>query len=213
MYYIHVYLFVYYLKTKNISLCLPSHREVGTLFYLCPLSSSAQLVSVVSLLWCRRSNTRRWPDTGLMLAPVCNAGPALNRHWFNASCLLSLGLSVCAVMSLSPFISLQGFLWYRRSNTRRWPNAWLMLAHRLRDWANISPVLGYRVVFGQRWLWVSVTVGGPTLTQLWFKASWLYYTASMQVQQNEVLTSTEWILANIGDAGPLFNRHWVGVGL
>ena len=35
----------------------------------------------------------------------------------------------------------------RRSNTRRWPNAGLLLAHRLRSWANISPVLGYRVMF------------------------------------------------------------------
>ena len=35
----------------------------------------------------------------------------------------------------------------RRSNTRRWPNVGLLLAHRLRRWANISPVLGYPVVF------------------------------------------------------------------
>ena len=35
----------------------------------------------------------------------------------------------------------------RRSNTRRWPNVRLLLAHRLRRWANISPVLGYCVVF------------------------------------------------------------------
>ena len=35
----------------------------------------------------------------------------------------------------------------RRSNTRRSPNAGLLLAHRLRRWANISPVLGYHVVF------------------------------------------------------------------
>ena len=36
----------------------------------------------------------------------------------------------------------------RQANTRRWPNAGLMLALRLRCWGNISPVLGYRVVFG-----------------------------------------------------------------
>ena len=35
----------------------------------------------------------------------------------------------------------------RRSNTRRWPNVGLLLAHRLWRWANISPVLGYCVVF------------------------------------------------------------------
>ena len=34
------------------------------------------------------------------------------------------------------------------ANTRRWPNAGFMLAHRLRRWANISPVLGYRVMLG-----------------------------------------------------------------
>ena len=29
------------------------------------------------------ANTRRWPDAGPMLATVCDAGPALNQHWFN----------------------------------------------------------------------------------------------------------------------------------
>ena len=38
----------------------------------------------------------------------------------------------------------------RQSNTRRWPNVGLLLAHRLRCWANISPVLGYRVVVDAR---------------------------------------------------------------
>ena len=33
------------------------------------------------------------------------------------------------------------------SNTTRWLNAGLMLAHRLRRWANISPALDQRVVF------------------------------------------------------------------
>ena len=44
---------------------------------------------------------------------------------------------VCACCSLS--------LSCRRSNMRLWPNVGLLLAHRLRRWANISPVLG--VVF------------------------------------------------------------------
>ena len=34
-----------------------------------------------------------------------------------------------------------------RLNTRRWPDVGLLLAHRLQRWANISPVLGYRVLF------------------------------------------------------------------
>ena len=75
----------------------------------------------------------------------------------------------------------------------------IFLTHRLRRWANISPVLGYRVI----------TDGRPTLTHLLFKASCWYYS------QHEVglLTTVEWILTSTGDAGPTFNRHWVGVGL
>ena len=55
----------------------------------------------------------------------------------------------------------------------------------------------------------SVIEGGPTLTQLLFKASCQYYS------QHEVglLTPVEWILASTGEAGPTFNRHWVGVGM
>ena len=58
-------------------------------------------------------------------------------------------------------------------------------------------------------MWASVTDGGPTLTQLLFKASCGYYS------QHEVglLTSVEWILASTGDTGPTFTRYWVGVGL
>ena len=67
--------------------------------------------------------------------------------WFT---LVRSSVSLCAVfcaVSL-PFISLQRVLSYRLSNTRRWPNAGLMLAHRLRRWADNSPVLRYHVVFG-----------------------------------------------------------------
>ena len=51
-----------------------------------------------------------------------------------------------------------------------------------------------------RWMWASVTDGGPILTQLLFKASCGYYS------QHEVglLTTVEWILASTGDAGPTF---------
>ena len=59
------------------------------------------------------------------------------------------------------------------------------------------------------WMWASVTDRGPTLTQLLLKASCRYYS------QHEVglLTTAKWILASTGDAGPTFNRHWVGVSL
>ena len=67
----------------------------------------------------------------------------------------------------------------RRSNTRRWPNGGLMSAHRLWRWANDSPVLGSVSCLAPRWMWASVTDGGPTLTHLWFKASYRR-TASMK---------------------------------
>ena len=60
--------------------------------------------------------------------------------------------------------------------------------------------------------WASVADGGPefgpALGQR-YKASCWYYS------QHEVglLTIVEWILATTGDAVPIFNRHWVGVGL
>ena len=61
-----------------------------------------------------------------------------------------------------------------------------------------------------RWMWASVTDGGPTLTQLCFKASW---GTGMLVPPAWSTDRAEWILASTGDAGPKFNRHWVGVGL
>ena len=74
--------------------------------------------------------------------------PLCRQRWAQIALPLS-AQSVESVLWVSlPVISLRRFLSCRRSNTRRWPNAGLMLAHRLRRWSNISPVLGYRVVFG-----------------------------------------------------------------
>ena len=106
----------------------------------------------------------------------------------------------------------QRFLWCRRSNMRCWRNAGLILAHRLRRWATISRVLGYRVVFG-----ATLNVGqhhrrpdnmNPALVQ-----SIVPVPPACRYRQHEVLTSAEWILDSTGDASPTFNRHWVGVGL
>ena len=121
--------------------------------------------------------------------------------------------AVCESVSVSvPFIWDQRFPLCRLSNTGRSPNAGLMLAHLLRRWANISPVLGQRLVFG-----ATLNMGqchrprayiNPALVQrivLVPPACWY--------RQHEVLTRTEWILASTGDAGPAFNRHWIGVGL
>ena len=121
-------------------------------------------------------------------------------------------LSVCSVCPIYFCQSVQSFLSCRRSNTRRWPNAGLMFAHCLRRWPNISPVLGYRVVFG-----ATLNVGQrhsrraniyPALVQ-----SIVSVLPACRCRQREVLTRTEWILASTDDAGPTFNRHWVGVGL
>ena len=71
-----------------------SQRGGDMLLYLCPLSSSAQLVSVCSLLSYRRSNTRRWPNAGLMLAHCLqrwpSIKPALVQRFVFAGPLMSL---------------------------------------------------------------------------------------------------------------------------
>ena len=54
-----------------------------------------------------------------------------------------------------------------------------------------------------RCVWASVTEGRPTLTQLLFKASCRYYSPD----EVGLLTTVEWILASIGDAGPTFTIH------
>ena len=39
------------------------------------------------------------------------------------------------------------FYWYLPANTRRWPNDGLMLDGRRKQWPNIGPSLGQRLVF------------------------------------------------------------------
>ena len=82
-----------------------------------------------------------------------------------------------------------------------------MLAHRLRHWPNIRPVLSYwGWCLVSHWRWATVTDGGPTSTQLWFKAS-LWYSLSYT---SPPLTGN---MSSTGDTGPAFNRHWIGVSL
>ena len=108
--------------------------------------------------------------------------------------------------------SVQCFPSSRRSNTRRWPNSGLMLAHCPRCWANISPVLGYHIVFGatlnvrqHHRQWANIN---PALVQ-----SIMTVPTACRYCHHEVLTRAEWILASTSDAGPTFNRLCVGVGL
>ena len=87
-----------------------------------------------------------------------------------------------------------------------------MLAHCPRCWANISPVLGYHVVFGatlnvrqHHRQWANIN---PALVQ-----SIMPVPTACRYCQHEVLTRAKWILASTSDAGPTFNRLCVGVGL
>ena len=122
----------------------------------------------------------------------------------------SVCLSLCCQSSMwwvcLPCISLQRFVSCRRSNTRRWPNAGLMLAHRLRHWPTISSVLGG--------MWASVTDGGPTLTQLWFKAWWPYRqyagTPGLDKHCTHVIQmfSVYWV-----ERTPANTRRWTSGGL
>ena len=52
----------------------------------------------------------------------------------------------------------------------------------------------------------------PLCTQRWGHAALSLFVQSFSVFES-VCPMAEWILASIGDAGPTFNRHWVGVGL
>ena len=119
--------------------------------------------------------------------------------WFTSVCSVCLSRSVCPAVSIVQVEAAK----VTPANTRRWPNAGLMLALRLQYWAQYWVTVS---CLAPRWMWASVTHGGPTLTQLWFKAS-------CRFRQHEVLTRAEWILASTGDVGPTFNRHWVGVSL
>ena len=144
--------------------------------------------------------------------------PLCTQNWGHIALPLSArSVSVCHSVQLGlwvcpPFISLQRFLSCRRSNTRRWPNAVLMLAHRLRLWANISPVEGHRVMFG-----ATLNVGQRHRRRaninLALVQSIVPVPLACRYRPHEVLATTEWILASTGDAGPTFNKHWVGVGL
>ena len=138
------------------------------------------------------------------MSPICT------QRWEYVVYLCPLS-AVCESVSVSvPFISIQRFLPRSWSNTRRWSNSGLMLAHSLRCWANISPVLGYYVVFdatlnvGQHHRWRANI--NPALVH-----SIVPVQPACRYRQHEVLTRAERMLASTGDAGPTFNRHLVSV--
>ena len=140
---------------------------------------------------------------------LCLPSEVVGTCWFTfvrSVCLLSLCLCVFSICMSHSFHSWPALYICKRSNTRRWSNAGLMLVHHLQRWPYISPVSGYHTCLTPRWMWASITDGGPTFIQLWFNASCWY-------RQHELLTRAEWILPSTDDAGPTFNRHWIGFSL
>ena len=97
-------------------------------------------------------------------------------------------------------------LWVcRRLNTPRSPNSGLMLAHRLRRWPNISQVLSYRGGGGGR-VWCHTECDPPSEPSFGPKnpAGIVYATHAHHWPGN---------MSSTGDAGPTFNRQWIGVSL
>ena len=85
---------------------------------------------------------------------------------------------------------------------RRWPNVGLLLAHRLRRWANISPVclLGYRVLFD-----ATLHVGQRQRQRANINPAFVQSIVGYYSQHKVgLLTTVEWILASTGDACPTF---------
>ena len=108
---------------------------------------------------------------------------------------------VCAFCSLS--------LSCKRSNTRGWPNVGLLLAHRLRRWANISPVLGYRAMFDAT-LHVDQRHRGPANINPAFAQS------IVSVLQPAWSRPTDYGWMDTSQhrrRWPNITRHWDGVGL
>ena len=128
-------------------LCLPSHREVGTCCFTSVRSvcTFSPIHFCKQFLSCRRSNMRRWPNAGLMVAhrlrrwanisPVLGHrvvfGATLNvgqRHRRRANINPALVQSIvsvpptCRYRSKKYWLGLNGY----------WP-AWATLAHHLTD--------------------------------------------------------------------------------
>ena len=77
---------------------------------------------------------------------LVNMSPLCTQRWRHAGLPLS-AQCVCRVLSICPVVSVCQAVCIVQAeaapaNTRRLPNAGLMLVHHLRRWANISSVLG-----------------------------------------------------------------------
>ena len=82
---------------------------------------------------------------------------------------------LCLLSSSAQFVSVHFLrLSCRWSNTRRWLNARLMLAHVYDSEPTLAQFWVTVSCLAPSWIWARVTDGGPTLTQLWFNASCPY---------------------------------------
>ena len=109
---------------------------------------------------------------------------------------------VCSVCPLSLCLRV---LSCRRWNTRRGPNAGLMLAHRLRRWANISTVLGYCVAFG-----VTQNVGQRHRRRANINPA-LFQSIVLNSRQYVGVTCISPMPGHCVRRWPTFKRHWGGV--
>ena len=107
-------------------------------------------------LLCLPLCTQRWGHACLPLSAQCVC--RILTVWPHKGGLKPYSFHFCP--AVQPFFIVQAeAVEIAQENRRRWPNAGLMLTHRLWRWANISPVLSYCVVFsatlhmGQRHRW------------------------------------------------------------
>ena len=100
-------------------------------------------ISTKGLIDCTISQQARHIETMLVSCwpTVCVAGPTLNHHCFNVSCL---GVHSSNIIDL---ISTQ----YNPPKTGHWPNVALMLKHRLWRWPSIKTTLIWLELFGDRY--------------------------------------------------------------
>ena len=103
------------------------------------------------------TNTRRWPTAALMLVHRL-------RRWPNIKTTMSWYI-ISALVKQGPYRGVYRISGCITENTRRWPNAGLILGQRRRRWLSIKSALGQCLVFvGYRSIPVTRDVG-PVLVQ------------------------------------------------
>ena len=107
-------------------------------------SICSQLLTVWRKEWLIGLNTSIFRWGGIIRIRLIKTG---DLFYYSFRALSTNRIRVLKSVTLSFLIIV--FPIYNPANTTRWPNAGLMLAHRLRRSANISPALGQHVVFAE----------------------------------------------------------------